>query len=393
MNYNEYEPTAWKGEIPESLDIIDDEKQPLSKKDMPPAILETFSNITGWILIIGYLGASLTFFVAIAGLFLNGLNWSYIQEDPVTIYVLVIFSFFIVLILASLPYSLFFAHKYGRYINNNFKFSSLFNETLYTQLPYPKEFPLLPFKMFNLKYIRPKDWKQYRRYMFPNFTWDETCLTHYKFHQKTRYTLLRTINYFNLAILLFYFPITILQYFFDAIYLPVYLPLMLLSVSLFIVTRFTNKIGKVYADIILNRRDGYITFNSVQQQEWKCHFSEINAYIEQFHTRRSGKKMHCLMLAPRAPLKGSRTQLSLQYGWSQHSTEDVTKLWQVISQFMNVTLPLPFVVPLEDVRDKDPTTQKTPVKNSQLVNLQSLEYEEYKALLEDSVHLKLDIDD
>ena len=74
-------------------------------------------------------------------------------------------------------------------------------------------------------------------------------------------------------------------------------------------------------------------------------------------------------------------------------TEDVTKLWQVISQFMNVTLPLPFVVPLEDVRDKDPTTQKTPVKNSQLVNLQSLEYEEYKALLEDSVHLKLDIDD
>jgi len=386
---NTYESTAWKGEIPESLDIVDDAKQELPKGDRPPAILETFSNITVLILTVSLVGASITFFVGIAGLFLNSFYWPYIKQDPVTFYTLAIFVFCIVLIVLFFPYWLFFYKKYSRYINNNFKFSSLFNNALYTRLPYPKEYPLLPFKVFNLKYIRPKDWKKYSRYMFPNFIWDETCLTHYKFHQKTRYALLRNINYFNLAILLVYFPIIILQYFFDAIYLPVYQPLMVLSVSLFIITRFTNKIGQTYADIIFNRCEGYVTFNSVQQQEWKCHFSEINAYIDNFHTKRSGKEMYCLMLAPRAPLKGSRTQLFLQDGWSEHRIEDVTELWQVINQFMNVTLPLPLVVPLESKRDKDSTTQNTPIKNNDLVNLQSLEYEEYRALLEDNANIKL----
>jgi len=329
--------------------------------------------------------------MVLCGLFLNSFYWPDIKRDPVTFYILAIFVFCIVLMVLFFPYWFFFYKKYSKYVNNNLKFSDLFDEAAYAQLPCPKEYPLLPLNVFNLKHIRPKDWKQYGRYMFPNFIWDETCLTHYTFHQKTIYALLGSLNKLNLAILLFYFPIIILQYFFDAIYLPVYQLLMVLSVSLFIITRFTNKRGQVYADIIFNRRDGYVTFNSVQQQEWKCHFSEINAYIAVFHTTRGGRQRYCLMLAPRTPLKGERTQLFLQYGWSEDCIEDVTELWQVINQFMNVTLPLPLVVPLENKRDKDPTTRNTPIKNDKLINLTSLEYGEYRTLLEENVNSKLEI--
>ena len=391
MDYNAYEPTAWKGEIPESLDIVDDDKQELSKEDTPPAILEITFAIMSLIFLLGMFGAGFTFFTGLAGLFLNSFYWPYIKEDPVTFYILVAFVCCIALMVLSFPYTLFFSKKYARYIDNNISFSGLFNKEVYKQLAYPKEYPLLPSKIFNLIHIHPKDWTLYRSYALRDFTWDETCLTHYDFHQTIVHGLLRGVNNLNIAILIVYFPIILLQYFFNFIYLPVYQPLMIISVSLFIVTRFTNKKGSVYADITFNRRDGFVTFSSAAQQEWKCHFNEINAYVYRYDVTRNRRPKYCLALIPRLPLKQSRCELLLKSPSCGDNTESITELWQVINQFMNVTLPLPFVVPLEDVRDKDPTTQNTPIKNNDLVNLQSLEYEEYRALLEDNANLKLDV--
>lgn len=382
-----YEDTAWKGEIPENLQLVDDPENILDTVPTPSSKTEFFAGtrmIIYCVLGFVWFGA---FVCSIIGSFGHGLYLHKMLDDTFTIYSLFCLFTSTFILVVCICFERQYIHKYSEYLGYYNPISSKFGARLYSRLDFTAVYSVLPSQILNLIDLVPSRWNQ-RGFKDKKgratFYWDEQHLIEYGLKQRFLYQTIKVANLFNWVFIFIGWPLLITQMTTEEVYTPAYIAILALSVLLFVARIMTKHKGDIFTRLQFSRRDGYVTFIDYGEYAWKCHFTELNCYVNHVRDPKYGTTTYVLVLVPRYPIGVSRSTAILQE-WAFSNENSVLELWRVINQFMNITSPLPFVIPLDAIRDKDPTTCHASIEANleQCTGLNLLTDDGYRNLLKE----------
>ncbi len=214
------------------------------------------------------------------------------------------------------------------------------------------------------------------------FDWNHVKLTVYEYSTtrlKTSLKVCRKINFFVFPLFSWMY---ILQMINEDVFLPPYILLLVFQTLLLFSGRYIyrgEKQEKVYE---FNRHTGQITkFDPSGNIIWSYPFTEFNTYIR--YNRPENKhpaSYELYMIHRHSPHWTMKDVISLGPPWTTHSDWNSTKeLMDTLIAFMNVSLPLPQCIALQECRHLDSTKQKLePPEADNKIDFLSMSDKEYK---------------
>lgn len=386
---NYYKENAWKGERPLDPRIVDDPDTVFDGIATPSMDEKTFNRFG--LILICILGVSVFFsFVwgVIANGFANGLYWHKMVADTFTFNGLILFFISLFLLMICCYFERRYMWRFVEYTGYSSKASQRFNSTFYTVLNYSDSTSVIPTQILGLMDLVPTVWKQRGfndKAGKAKFYWDEQVLIGYGYIDTPLSRKIKLANLINWFFIFIGWPLLIGQIITEDVYIPAYITLFFMSALLLVSRIMTKSRGvKRYPQITFNRRNGMVTKLNKGKQEWSCHFRELNAYIHNQRTSQSA--LYWLTLVPRSPVGIPRYGAQLM-DWGHQTPDSCQELWEVIQGFMNITFPLPFVIPLEAVRDKDPTSRNVVAgpELDKFRQLRSLSDNQYQKILKEQI--------
>lgn len=387
LEKNGYETNAWQGERPSETQLVDDPNHVMDSIPQPSASSITLSKIRVITLFILCFALLFSFVWGVIGnAFANGFHWQEMVADKNTFSGFILFFIILFIAIISFYFEQQYNKRYSLFNGYEIKVSKRINAASCTLLGYADYIPMVPSKILGLINLSPNIWEKkgfYDAQGKSKFHWDEQSLIGYDYIEPPLYYYIKIANAFNWIFISIGWPVLMVQLMTTNVYLPAYIVIYSVSILLLVSRSITKAKGGVkYPVITFHRRSGMVSKQYKGKQEWCCHFSELNAYIYNEHSRYS--ELFWIILLPRFPVGCPRKDVNLSE-WANTTPESCRELWKVIQGFMNTSCPLPFVMPLDAVRDKDPTTQhiKLDAEFNKFKQLSRLSDAQYKKLLEE----------
>lgn len=387
---NYYSKNAWQGERPLDYLIIDDPDSVFDNINVPSSVQKTLNMlriIFMWLLVC-FIFLSFAFGV-IANAFGNRLYWHKMIADTFGFNSLILFSIALFTLIICFNFQCKYWTKFAEYKDYSIKASQRFSKPSFFFLKHDNFFYTLPSRILGLMDLVPSVWKK-RGFKdkdeMENFSWNEEIWASY--HNQHIFASpviqkIKLINVLNWVFIITGWPFLIMQMINDDVYLPAYIIILSMSTLLLLISLMTKRKGfKKTTLVIFNRRTGMVSASGSKEKPWSCHFRELNAYYNN-----AARSNEYLILVPRTPIGEPRLGIDLRSWTSSTDLEACLELWNSIQHFMNIHATLPFVIPLEAVRDNDPTSKKMRPEQGEdmgeLLQLRTLTDDEYRNRLKE----------
>ncbi|WP_158681433.1 hypothetical protein [Pseudoalteromonas sp. T1lg88] len=185
------------------------------------------------------------------------------------------------------------------------------------------------------------------------YYWSNDSLTFYSWKRSWLGNLLWGLNALNFLMIFLGWPFMLIQVLSEPVNTPAYIALFLISAALpFIYKKTKVRVTRFYPYLVFYRLSGMVEHYHNEVLQWRCHFSELNAYANFSPGNQTQPPSTTLEIYPRYPQKTPRRRVPLST-WCAINVSAATELWGVLQAFMNINCPLPLVLPLMDKRDKD----------------------------------------
>ncbi|KQA97472.1 hypothetical protein XV92_18105 [Vibrio metoecus] len=249
---------------------------------------------------------------------------------------------------------------------------------------------IIPTTTMSFMELTPSAWKQRGmadKFGRTFFDWDHIKLTVYDYSTTRLKKWLKVCRKVNFII----FPLLswsyILQMINEDVFLPPYVLLLVLQTLLLFSGRFIYAGEKQVKLYEYNRHTGKVSkFDPSGNQLWSYPFSEFNMYVR--YQPGSGQADRSpsyipYMIHRYSPHWKVEDIISFHSPWTTHADRQSTnELIDTLIAFMNVTLPLPQCLALQESRHLDSTTQRLELpKAGNRIDFLSMSDKEYKDML------------
>ncbi len=383
MSQRQYSPSAWTGKQPDSYEP---DLSSLPKLPPTPSWLKRLNSGQPYLYISLIVTVTLTTIVTLIVLFSSGFYLDRILNNSAT--TLVGIAWLINLTLIIVAVILFKIEKKHRE-SCEMKYNDLaiyFTKTM-TLSRWVYSGMSVPTTTMNFMKLTPSVWKQRGmadKFGRTFFDWDHIKLTVYDYSTSRVKAWLKICRKVNFIVFPLFGWAYILQMINEDVFLPPYILLLVLQTLLLFSGRFIYSGEKQIKRYEYNRQTGQVSkFDPSGNQLWRYPFSEFNVYILSQWTRHGGTTDTPYMLHRYSPHWTIKDIISFTQPWTTHADVQSTReLLDILMAFMNVTLPLPQCIALQECRDLDPTTQALEARApNNKIDFLSMSDKEYKTTL------------
>ncbi|KLV02109.1 hypothetical protein ACFFLZ_07100 [Photobacterium aphoticum] len=350
MDYCE---TAWRGESPKSIELVDDVDP---SETLIPRKLFLLQCTLGFLSVISAIFIALDFSFSLLILYSSGFQQIETHElRSVSI---------ILMLVVILPR--FLINQYVKKHHSEFFGSAvpLTNDGMVhdKQMNYRGNYSLIYKNILGLSSLTVRSSQEAMKEQTKNkllYALSEKELIFYRIEHSKFNRYLKWVNYINIPVIL----LSIAFMFFTP---PLYedvsmkgqIVAIAISVVLFILWILEKQRSKRCVPYLwFNRITGNVSYVSEEGNQWSAHFTQLNAYRTLTLNRHAGglgaTRCYELSFVQRYPTGKSREYIRLP---ETLHYQDEEEFWEFMQAYMNVNCPLPYILPLAHVRKMDPTT-------------------------------------
>ncbi|MGF1687611.1 hypothetical protein L4C36_13075 [Photobacterium japonica] len=382
-NYNYFE-TAWRGESPKCLELVDDIDP---SKTLIPKKLFLLQCALGFLSVISAIVIAVDFSFSLLLLYSSGFQQLEIHE----LRYVSLFS----LVVVILPWVL--INQYVKIYHSEYFTSAVpfTNDGMVydKQMNYRGSYSLIYENILGLSSLTVRASQEAMMKQTKNkllYALSEKELMFYRIEHSKLNKYLKWVNYINI-------PVTFLSIAFMFFTPPLYEDISMkgqivaicMSVVLFVLWMLEKERSKRCVPYLwFNRLTGNVTYVGEGGDKWSGHFTQLNAYrtltLNSIGGGSGSTRCYELSFVQRYPTGKSREYIRLP---ETLHYQDEEEFWEFMQAYMNVNCPLPYILPLAYVRNNDPITyamRKQVSKNGRyklIVTMDKLTHEGYRSVL------------